>query len=122
MNITREQKFILFALGTCNAECSKRFADKPITVTISKGAFIELAMKSNIVGKKERALYKNLELLEKKKLVDYSNKSLHLTNRGQTLYGKVQKELQPYFAVSQILNSQDILNFTKKARAVLKNE
>ena len=46
MRVTKVQAFILFALGTCSAECSKRFAEKPLAVSMNKVAFIELARKA----------------------------------------------------------------------------
>lgn len=119
MAATREQKFILFALGLCYAEFSKRFSGKPLSMSISKSQFIELAMKASITKKKERALYKNLETLEKKKLVSYASKNLALTERGTRLFTKISTELSPYLSVNSILTSQDILRYTRKAQAVL---
>jgi hypothetical protein len=86
---------------------------------MSKAAFIELARAAGMVQKKERALYKNLEALEKQKLIMYENKNLALTPKGHRVYENVLGDLEPYLAVSQLLTSQDVLRYTKKVRAVL---
>lgn len=119
IKITREQRFILYALGLCYEQANKRFTNSPIEIAMPKTAFIELAMKSGFARKKERALYKNLESLEKRKLVSYENKSLALTAKGERVYSDLKQRLQPYINVSGILAGSDILKFTKKARTVL---
>jgi hypothetical protein len=121
MRATKVQAFILFALGTCYAECSRRFADKPIAVSMNKVAFIELARKANIAKKKERALYKNLEALEQLKLVSYDSKNLALTDKGWKLYERIRNDLEPYISVKGVLND-DLLKFTSKAQTILKRD
>ena len=86
---------------------------------MSKAAFIDLARAAGMVKKKERALYKNLESLEEKKLIMYNHKSLALTPKGQKAYERVLNELAPYLSVSQLLTNQDVLRYTKKVKAVL---
>jgi len=121
MRATKVQAFILFALGTCYAECSRRFADKPIAVSMNKVAFIELARKASIAKKKERALYKNLEALEQLRLVSYDNKNLALTEKGWKLYARIRNDLEPYISVKGVLND-DLLKFTSKAQTILKRD
>lgn len=121
MKLTKVHKFILFALGLFYQECNKQFGGAPLELAMSKSAFIDLAMKSRITEKKERALYKNLKFLEKKKLISYYNKNLRLTQRGRKAYEKVYAELRPYLNVAWILKSSDILHYTPKVRTVLKN-
>ncbi len=120
MRATKVQAFILFALGTCYAECSKRFANKPLAVSMNKVNFIELARKANITKKKERALYKNLEALEKLKLIAYTNKNLALTNKGQKLFERIRTDLDPYINVKGVL-ANDALKYTTKAQTILRN-
>ncbi|MEM2916330.1 MAG: hypothetical protein QXT19_03170 [Candidatus Woesearchaeota archaeon] len=122
MRVTRVQAYILFALGTCYEECSKRFAGKPMAVSMSKVAFIELARKANITAKKERALYKNLEALEDLKLISYENKNLALTEKGQRVFERIKKDLMPYINVKGVLTSDHVLNYTTKAQTILKGE
>jgi hypothetical protein len=120
MRVTKVQAFILFALGTCYAEFSRRFAGKPLAVSMNKIAFIELARKANITSKKERALYKNLEALEDLKLVSYDNKNLALTARGQKVFERVRMNLEPYINVKGVLTSDDILKFSTRAQTILR--
>lgn len=119
MRVTKVQAFILFALGTCYAECSRRFAGKPLAVSMNKVDFIELARKANITSKKERALYKNLEALEDLKLVTYDNKNLALTVKGQKLFERVHADLEPYINVKGVLGA-DVLKYTTKTQTILK--
>ena len=67
MSLTKAQKRILYALGQCYQKLNQPYQDKPLTVFVSKIAFIELLQKAEFIKKQPRALYKNLELLEKKK-------------------------------------------------------
>jgi len=122
MRVTRVQAYILFALGTCYEQCSKRFAGKPMAVSMNKVAFIELARKANITEKKERALYKNLEALEALKIVSYDNKNLALTPKGQKVFERVRDDLIPYINVKGVLDSDHVLNFTTKTQTILKGD
>jgi hypothetical protein len=117
--LSKPQKFILFSLGECRSYCDKRFANKPLQIVMSKAAFIELARAAGFVEKKERALYKNLEALEIKKLISYKDKELVLTKRGWKHYEKLAKQLQPYISVSKLLDSQNVLKYSKKVKAIL---
>lgn len=119
MRVTKVQAFILFALGTCYAECSKKFADKPLAVSMNKVDFIEITRKAKITSKKERALYKNLEALETLKLITYDNKSLALTPKGQKIFERVHADLEPYMNVKGVLSS-DVLKYTTRAQTILK--
>jgi hypothetical protein len=120
MRATKVQAFILFTLGTCYAECSKRFAGKPLAVSMNKVAFIELARKAQITSKKERALYKNLEALEALRLITYENKNLALTPKGNKLFERIRTELDPYINVKGVLTSDDALKYTTRAQTILK--
>jgi predicted transcriptional regulator len=122
MRVTKVQAFILFALGTSAEECSRRFAGKPLVMAMNKVAFIELARKANITSKKERALYKNLETLERLKLVAYDNKTLALTEKGQKVFERVRDDLEPYINVKGVLAGSDILRFTTKAQTTLRGD
>ncbi len=122
MRVTKVQAYILFALGTCYEECSKRFAGKPLAVSMNKAAFIELARKAQITAKKERALYKNLEALEDLKLISYDNKNLALTKKGQRVFERIRDDLLPYINVKAVLDSDHVLNYTTRAQTILKGE
>ena len=73
MKATRVQGFILFTLGKWFEEANRKIAGKPLEVSISKATFIGLVKKAEFARKQSRALYKNLEILEKKKLIVYKN-------------------------------------------------
>ncbi len=111
--LSKPQAFVLFALGRCYEECDRRFADKPLVVNMSKKAFIDLSTKAGMVSKGERAMYKNLEDLEEKKLISYDNKSLKLTERGGKRFQELLTKIEPYLAVSLLLRSGDVLKYTR---------
>ncbi len=120
--LTKPQEHILFLLGTSYEQFQQHLEDKPLDISLSKGAFIELAMKSNLVEKQERAIYKNLEMLEKNKCVVYLNKNLILTEKGQKLFDQLREELLPFLSICATLNSQNIAGFTSKAKTTLATE
>ncbi len=113
MGVSKQQAFVLFALGRCYEECDRRFADKPLVVNMSKKNFIELSRAAGMVRKGERAMYKNLEDLEAKKLVSYNSKSLKLSERGEKYFQELLSKVEPYLAVSLLLRSENILKYTK---------
>ncbi len=122
MKLSEQQKFILFALGKCSEKSNQSLKAKMLEASISKSAFIEIVGKSGITKKKERALYKNLESLEKSKLIAYKNKNLELTERGKDVFDKIHNKLYPYFNLTQVVDSTDPLRLTSKAKAVFRIE
>jgi len=96
MSLTKTQQKILFSLGLCYQKLNQPYLDKPIKVFISKIEFIELIKSADFIKKQERALYKNLEILEKKKLIEYPEKKIKLTNKGQKLFNSIEKEIKPF--------------------------
>jgi hypothetical protein len=107
-------------LGAWFEEANRRIEDKPLQVSISKKTFIELVMNAGIAKKQERALYKNLEELEKKKAISYINKSLALTPKGEKLYAKIKQDMAPYMNVLEKLVTQSPTSYTKKVQTVFK--
>ncbi len=120
MKITNKQKFILFTLGRWYLEANKKLKTRSLKLAISKSVFIGLVQKAKMVKKKDRALYKNLESLEKKKLISYKNRNLALTKRGEKLFKKINNEMQPYLKVAQALKTKNPLSYSKKAQTVFK--
>lgn len=120
MKTTRVQKYILYALGKWFEEANKKIKDRPLAVSINKLEFIDVVKKAKIAQKQERALYKNLEILEKKKLVRYSNKELELTSRGERLFKEIEKEVIPYFNLIKTLKEKDPTSYTKRIQTVLR--
>jgi len=117
---TKTQRFILFTLGKWYEEANKKIKGKPLQVCISKKIFIELVRKAGFAKKQERALYKNLETLEKKKLVKYANKELVLTIKGKKLFSKINNQVSPYINLYEKLKSKDPTSYTRKVQTILK--
>lgn len=101
MSLSSAQKKILYSLGQCYQKLNLPYQDKPLKVFISKIAFIELLQQADFIKKQPRALYKNLELLEKKKLIEYADKKIKLTQKGQHLFNRIEKEVKPYFEIRE---------------------
>ncbi len=120
MKTTRVQNFILFTLGKWFEEANKKIKHKPLQVSISKKVFIELVKTAKFAEKQERALYKNLEILEKKKLISYRNKELKLTKRGEALYNDINKRLSPFFNVFRKLKEKSPISYTKKVQTIFR--
>ena len=120
--LTKVQEFMLYALGTTYEQFTARFAGKPMAIVMSKADFIELVHSAKIASKKDRAVYRNLESLEKLRLIAYNNRTLALTKKGQLAYASIKRDLGPYFFVSDLLKSNDLLKYTTKKQTVLREE
>ena len=120
MKSTRTQRFILYSLGKWFEEANKKIKNKSLKVSISKTSFIELALKSGIAKKQKRALYKNLETLEKRKFLTYKNKELELTKKGEKLFKEIKEDLKPYILVYKKLKGKSPVSYTKKVQTVFK--
>ncbi len=116
MVLKEKQKFMLFVLGKLDEEANRKLKEKFLHFSISKAAFIEVVKKAGLAEKGERALYKNLEDLEKSKYISYDNKILNLTQKGQKIYGKSKSELAPYLNIIKIIEKENPIKLTKKAR------
>jgi predicted methyltransferase len=119
MKTTKVQNYILFALGKWFDEANKKIKGKTLAVSISKVRFIELMKKAKFAEKQERALYKNLEILEKKKLVSYKNKELELTDKGRKLFKKIEEGIIPYFKVIKTLK-KDPISYTRRLQTIFR--
>jgi hypothetical protein len=95
--LSKKHQFVLYALMEYLKKLNKRFRDKPLEASVSKIDFIRLLQSLNITEKSQRGLYKNLEVLEKRKLIAYENRFLKLTQRGLKLVQQKESELSPYF-------------------------
>ena len=120
MGYTKVQRLMLYTLGKWFKEANKRVKGKHLKVSISKVHFIEVIKGSGVAQKQIRALYKNLEALEKKKLVVYNNKELEITNKGQKLFEEIKKELLPYIVVYKKLKGKSPISYTRKIQTVFK--
>lgn len=93
MKLTKSQRLILYSLGHFYQSINQPLEEKPVHLRTSKIAFIELLLESGIVAKQERALYKNLETLEEKKLIEYDKKMIKFTDLGLAILDKINKEI-----------------------------
>ena len=120
MKTTKVQSYILYALGKWFEEANERIKDMPLAVSINKVTFIDLVKKAEIAKKQGRAIYKNLEILESKKLIKYANKELELTEKGKRLFKKIEEEVLPYFNLIRKLKEKNPIRYTKKVQTVLR--
>lgn len=105
MRLSKKHRFVLYALYQYLNEANKQLRDKLLEMSVSKIVFIEVLKKSKIADKSQRALYKNLEILEKKKLIKYENKFLKPTKRGLKLFLEMHKEMTPYLHMVDVIKA-----------------
>ena len=101
MKLNRSQKLILFALGQFYRQLNQPLKEKPIEVHTSKIVFITFLLHSKIVSKHERSVYKNLECLEKKKIILYDNKMITFTPLGLEIFEKIEKEINQFVEIEK---------------------
>tara|TARA_Y100000310_G_scaffold345580_1_gene466874 strand:+ start:3606 stop:4049 length:444 start_codon:yes stop_codon:yes gene_type:complete len=99
MKLTRTQRLMLYSLGHYYRRLNQELQEKPISLKTSKITFIELLLDSKIIAKQERAVYKNLEMLESKKLIEYENKMIKFTEKGLSILNKINKEIHKFIDV-----------------------
>ena len=117
--VTSVERFILYSFWEFCSQANKKIDNKPLSLAVSKAEFITLIKNANITIKTERAVYRNLETLQEKKLVMYKDKSLRLTRRGQNVIKKINTELMPYLNIKDILKTESLLKHARKAQTVL---
>ena len=96
MKLNKKHQFILYALMKYLRKLNKKFEDQPLEASVSKIDFIRLLQNLKIVEKSQRGLYKNLEILQKKKFIINENKFLKLTEKGLKVVKKKELEIYPY--------------------------
>ncbi|HLD33145.1 MAG TPA: hypothetical protein VJB66_00315 [Candidatus Nanoarchaeia archaeon] len=99
--LSRPHKVMLYSLGQCYRQLNKRFDNAPLEVSISKVTFIATLLASRLLGKTERAMYKNLEFLERKKLISYNSKELRFTERGYKQFLRLRDDVAPFIQHEQ---------------------
>jgi hypothetical protein len=107
MRLTKSKRLILYSLGQFYQSINQPLISKPLKLRTSKIAFIELLLESKLISKQKRALYKNIESLEKKKLIDYEKRMIKFTELGLLELEIIKKEtkqfndVENYFKTSQ---------------------
>ncbi len=99
MKLSKTQRLILYSLGMFYRQLNQPLVEKPIQLQTSKVALIELLLMAKIITQRRRALYKNLEALEQKKLIAYENKMIRFTDTGLLILAKIDKEVQQFQAI-----------------------
>ena len=109
---------MLFILGEFLSELSNKYYNNIMKIYVSKAQFIDVMKKMKIVVKQPRAIYKNLEELQKNKLIVYSQKKLRLSRGGLITFEKLKKELDEYYGILGKLKSNKIY-FKRNTQAKL---
>ena len=113
MKLSKPQSLILFLLGLCHSKYEKKYSDKPFKPFMNKIDFISFAKSAGLVTKGIRALYRNLEILEKNKLVSYKGKCLCFTPKGKRHFNKLHTSIDPYIEISHSFKAKNILKFVR---------
>ncbi len=119
MALSKKHKFVLYALYQYLNEANKLFTHQSLEMSVSKSIFIEALKKTKIADKSERALYRNLEILEKKKLLKYENKFLKPTEKGLKMFTGIQETVYPYLHAVDVIR-KETLSMSKKAQTYFK--
>lgn len=118
--LSKEERYILYALGKSYQSFNRQFSNKPLEVSISKVVFIELLISSKSVNKKERAIYKNLEALENKRFIKYNDKELSFTKKGFKEFKKVDENIINYVDLINHIQNPRTISMHKKIQTKLK--
>lgn len=119
MDLSRVHRLMLFTLGSWCQQAGKKLQGRPLELAITKSVFISALIKAGIAGKTQRALYQNLEMLERKKFIDYHNHCLTLTARGKRCFSRICKQVDPFMDVLEILHHTDPLTYSKRLQTRL---
>jgi hypothetical protein len=101
MKISKTHRLILYSLGQFYRQLNQPLQQKPIELETSKIAFITFLLHSGIVTKQSRALYKNLEILEEKKLIAYNHRMIHFTDKGLQILIKIDAEVEMFLSIQK---------------------
>jgi hypothetical protein len=119
MKLNIKEKLMLYALGRYYDMSARVLPNENMAIHLPKSVFIDFVRKVEIFDKGERAIYKNLEYLESRKLVSYDNRNLSLTERGRNTYEKIKSEVRPYFEMNRIIVN-DRVKESKKLQTVFR--
>ena len=114
--LTKTERLILFSLSQFYSSINQQLVTKPLRLETSKITFIELLLQSKIITKQKRALYKNLEILEDKKLIEYDNRMIKSTDSGLKMFQKIDRE------INQFVDIKEYFKEIKKTKRKLQTE
>lgn len=118
MKLSKKAKLMLYTLGEYYKTANKKVRVSSLQVVIPKTDFIRLVKEAGIAEKQPRAIYKNLEILEKKKLISYKNKELMFTDKGIKKLREIEQEIEPYKKITNIMKTKKVITLTKKPQTV----
>ncbi len=118
MKLGEVHSCILYSLSQFYRSLNLPLVEKPLLVQTSKIAFIELLLKSGLFSKHERAIYKNLETLQKKKLIAYDQKTIKLTEAGLRELKRINEEISQYSKIEKFFLKGE--KPTRKLQTVIK--
>src|SRR3989338_8746880 len=101
MKLTRTERLILYSLGQFYNSINQPLEKKPLKLETSKITFIELLLRSKIITKQGRALYKNLEDLENKNLICYENRMIRFTSQGLEILTRINREIVQFVEIKE---------------------
>ncbi len=117
--LTKTERLILFSLSQFYSSINQQLVTKPLRLETSKITFIELILQSKIITKQERALYKNLESLENKKLIEYDNRMIKFTDSGLKMFQKIDREINQFVDIKEYF--KEIKKTKRKLQTVINN-
>ena len=118
MRLTIKTKLMLFALGEYYKQVNEQLRDKSRQVVIPKTDFINVVKKTGITQKQPRAIYRNLEILEKKKFIAYKGRFLRLTPAGMRAVANIEATIAPYLNILELFKQKKVMEYTKKPQTV----
>jgi len=116
LKLTVTQKQMLYALGKFYEALNQPLVEKPLKLQTSKKTFIDLLLHSGIFSKKERAIYQNLETLEKKNCLAYENHLIKFTEKGLLELEKIEKEVKKFLTLKTSFHEE---KFPKNLQTVI---
>ncbi|MFH1405737.1 MAG: hypothetical protein ABIG52_00800 [Nanoarchaeota archaeon] len=119
MKLTKTERLILFSLSQFYSSINQQLVKKPIRLETSKITFIEHLLQSGIITKRERVLYKNLEALEDKKLIEYENRMIKFTDSGLRIVQKIDREIKQFVDVKE--HFKELKKTKRKLQTVINN-
>jgi hypothetical protein len=105
MRLNKTERLILFSLGEFYNQLNQPL-EKPLKLRTSKVVFITFLLHSRIITTQERALYKNLESLEGKRLISYDGRMIHFTKSGLEILGRINNEISKFVDIKTFFTSK----------------
>ena len=88
-------------------------------MSVSKAEFIDVIRGLKAVSIKERAVYRNLENLQKDKYIIYDERKLKMSRKGYNEYERIWKEADLFRKVADSIEASS-MKFKRKIQTKLK--